>query len=63
MIVSPATVTLIPADNILLTPRPQQMKALSPLVTPSTDPELDSANGPADSPRGHGSVRARTGAA
>ncbi len=34
LIVSPATVTLIPADNILLTPRPKNMQALSPLITP-----------------------------
>jgi hypothetical protein len=35
VIVSPATVMMIPADNILLTPRPQQMKALSALVAPN----------------------------
>ncbi len=34
LVVSPATVTLIPADNILLTPRPKNMQALSPLITP-----------------------------
>jgi hypothetical protein len=31
VVVSPATVTMIAADNILLTPRPQQLKALAPL--------------------------------
>ncbi|MHB8860767.1 MAG: hypothetical protein ACYC6N_00075 [Pirellulaceae bacterium] len=41
VIVSPATVTIIPADNILLTPRPQQMKALSPLVMPRSVTTLD----------------------
>ena len=35
LIVSPATVTLIPADNILLTPLPQQLQALAPLNFPT----------------------------
>ncbi len=34
LIVSPGTITVIPADNVLLTPRPQQMQALSALVIP-----------------------------
>lgn len=34
LIVSPATVSVIPADNILLTPRPEKMSALSPLISP-----------------------------
>lgn len=34
LIVSPATVRVIPADNILLTPRPDDMSALSPLIVP-----------------------------
>jgi hypothetical protein len=38
VIVSPATVVVIPAPNVLLTPRPQQMKSLSPLAPPSAAP-------------------------
>ncbi len=34
VIVSPATVAIVPADNVLLTPRPQQMTALSALAAP-----------------------------
>ncbi len=48
VIVSPATVTMIPADNVLLTPRPQQMKALSPLVTPNRITGLGPASGTDD---------------
>lgn len=49
VIVSPATVLMIPADNILLTPRLQQMKALSPLVLAGAvmGTEPDAASGPA----------------
>lgn len=46
LIVSPATVTLIPADNILLTPRPQKMQALSPRIVPLAGQPL-SATDPA----------------
>jgi hypothetical protein len=34
IVVSPATVSVIPAENVSLTPRPLDMQALSPLVTP-----------------------------
>ena len=49
LIVSPGTMTMIPADNVLLTPRPQKMQALSSLVVPplmsSADPPRDTAEG------------------
>ncbi len=49
LIVSPGTVTMIPADNVLLTPRPQKMQALSSLVVPplmsSADPPRTPAEG------------------
>ena len=35
LIISPGTITVKPAYNVLLTPRPQQMQALSALVIPS----------------------------
>ncbi len=38
LIVSPATVTITPAQNVALTPRPHDTQALSPLVIPSSSP-------------------------
>ena len=41
LVVSPATVTVYPARNVLLTPLPQQIQALAPLFTPAvTDPGI-----------------------
>ncbi|MFO7906121.1 MAG: hypothetical protein ACQESR_00220 [Planctomycetota bacterium] len=37
LVVSPGTVSVIPADNILLTPRSEKMSALSPLISPVSE--------------------------
>ncbi len=61
VVVSPATVTMIPADNVVLTPRPQQMKALSPLVTPNRITGVGSVSGADDAQQADADVTA-TGA-
>ncbi|MFW6171238.1 MAG: hypothetical protein ACODAD_12165, partial [Planctomycetota bacterium] len=42
LIVSPATVSVIPADNILLTPRPERMSGLSPVISPVSESGVQS---------------------
>jgi len=45
LIVSPATVTMLPAENIAITPRPKETQGLAPLAAPSeaSDQDLDAS--------------------